>query len=57
MRVTETINTKWLKSLKDRIQPQWKPSEEQMKGIDCAIRTLRHQLNVGIKDLIHSMKT
>lgn len=29
----------------------WKPSKEQMKGIDCAIKTLRHQLNVEDKRL------
>ena len=28
---TETTNTKWLKSLKDRVRPHWKPSDEQMK--------------------------
>jgi len=39
----------WLKSLKDRYS--WKPSKEQMKGIDCAIKTLRHQLNVEDKNL------
>ena len=26
----------WLKSLKDRIQPQWKPSKEQMKQLNSA---------------------
>jgi len=40
---------KFMESLKP--QPQWKPSEEQMKGIDCAIKTLRHQLNVEDKRL------
>jgi hypothetical protein len=31
--VTETVNSKWLKELKDRVQPQstWKPSDEQIK--------------------------
>lgn len=29
----------------------WKPSDEQIKGIECAIKTLRHQLNVGDKRL------
>lgn len=43
----------WLKSLKDRVQPQntWKPSDEQIKGIECAIKTLQHQLNVKDKRL------
>lgn len=40
---------KKLKSL--RPQSQWKPSTEQIKGIECAIKTLRHQLNVGDKRL------
>ena len=26
----------WLKSFKDRVQPQWKPSEEQMKSLSLA---------------------
>ena len=34
-----------------RPQPQWKPSKEQIKGIECAIKTLQHQLNVGDKRL------
>lgn len=40
---------KFLKSLKDKIQsqPQWKPSDEQMEGIECTIKTLRYQLNAG----------
>ena len=42
-------DVKWLKSLKDRYT--WKPSEEQMNGIECAIKTLQHQLNVGDKRL------
>ena len=29
----------------------WKPSDEQIKGIECAIKTLRFQLNVGDKRL------
>lgn len=39
----------WLKSL--RPQNQWKPSEEQINGIECAIKTLQYQLNVGDKRL------
>lgn len=39
----------WLKSLKERYT--WKPSDEQIKGIECAIKTLQHQLNVGDKRL------
>lgn len=35
----------WLKSLKDRCT--WKPSDEQINGIECAIKTLHYQLNVG----------
>ena len=35
----------WLKSLKERYT--WKPSDEQMKGIECTIKTLKYQLNVG----------
>lgn len=35
----------WLKSLKDRYT--WKPSDEQMEGIECTIKTLRYQLNAG----------
>lgn len=35
----------WLKSLKDRYA--WKPSNEQMEGIECTIKTLRYQLNAG----------
>jgi hypothetical protein len=33
--VTETVNSKWLKSLKGRMQPQstWKPSDEQMDAL------------------------
>lgn len=31
MGITETINTKWLKSLKQR--HTWKPTEEQMKAL------------------------
>ena len=38
-----------LKSL--RPQNRWKPSDEQMNGIYCAIKTLQHQLNVGDKRL------
>lgn len=38
-----------LKSLKERYT--WKPSDEQIKGIKCAIKTLQHQLNVGDKRL------
>ena len=34
-----------------RPQPQWKPSKEQIKGIECAIKTLQHQLNVRDKRL------
>lgn len=26
----------WLKSLKDRVQPQWKPSEEELNALDIA---------------------
>ena len=40
---------KWLKSLKERYT--WKPSDEQIDGIECAIKTLQHQLNVGDKRL------
>ena len=36
---------KFLKSLKDRYT--WKPSNEQMEGIECTIKTLRYQLNAG----------
>jgi hypothetical protein len=38
----DTINTKWLKSLKDRIQPhkQWKPSEEQIKAFEHFVRSI-----------------
>lgn len=25
----------------------WKPSDEQMKGIECTIKTLKYQLNTG----------
>ena len=46
-KVEEELN--WLKSL--RPQTTWKPSDEQIKGIECAIKTLRHQLNVGDKRL------
>jgi len=35
----------FLKSLKDRYT--WKPSDEQMEGIECTIKTLRYQLNAG----------
>ena len=56
----------WLGSLKERVSNfedgykvgfsaakcnQWNPSDEQMKGIECAIKTLQHQLNVGDKRL------
>ena len=43
----------WYLKKRDIFKPQsqWKPSEEQMKGIDCAIKTLRHQLNVEDKRL------
>ena len=34
-----------LKSLKERYT--WKPSDEQMEGIECTIKTLRYQLNAG----------
>ena len=44
----ETI-LKFLKSL--RPQTTWKPSDEQMKGIECAIKTLKYQLNAGDKRL------
>ena len=40
---------KWLKSLKERYT--WKPSDEQIDGIECAIKTLQHQLNVEDKRL------
>ena len=38
----DTINTKWLKSLKDRIQPhkQWKPSNEQIKAFEHFVRSI-----------------
>jgi phenylalanyl-tRNA synthetase alpha subunit len=39
----------WLQSLKERYT--WRPSYEQIKGIECAIKTLQHQLNVGDKRL------
>lgn len=29
----------WLKSLKDRVQPQWKPSEEQIQALDEVYKT------------------
>ena len=35
----------WLKSLKERCT--WKPSDEQMEGIECTIKTLKYQLNAG----------
>ena len=35
----------WFKSLKERYT--WKPSNEQMEGIECTIKTLRYQLNAG----------
>ena len=39
---------KWLNELKElRLQSHWKPSDEQMKGIECTIKTLKYQLNVG----------
>jgi hypothetical protein len=33
----------WLKSLKDRIQPQpqWRPSDAQMASITCAVRKMK----------------
>jgi len=34
----ETINTKWLKSLKERYA--WKPSEEQMKALEHFVRSI-----------------
>ena len=42
----ETINSKWFK---EHVYPQptWKPSKEQIKGIEYAIKTLQHQLNIG----------
>ena len=38
----------WLHSLRPN---HWKPSDEQMKGIECAIKTLKYQLNAGDKRL------
>ena len=35
----------WLKSLKP--QAHWNPSDEQMEGIRCTIKTLKYQLNAG----------
>ena len=35
----------WLKSLIP--QNRWKPSGEQMEGLECTIKTLKYQLNVG----------
>ena len=40
-----TSALEWLELLKDRYT--WKPSKEQIKGIECAIKTLHHQLNIG----------
>lgn len=39
----------FLKDFKERCT--WKPSDEQVKGIECAIKTLQYQLNVGDKRL------
>ncbi len=41
----------FLKTFKFRVQSQWKPSDEQINGIECAIKTLQHQLNVEDKRL------
>ena len=56
---TKEVALDWLKSLKNRgnfpknntNSLNWKPSEEQIEGLDCAIKTLKYQLNVGDKRL------
>jgi hypothetical protein len=37
MGVTDTVNTKWLNSLKERYT--WKPSDEQMDMLKIAVST------------------
>ena len=37
----------YLKKRNAQPQSTWKPSDEQMEGIECTIKTLRYQLNAG----------
>lgn len=48
----------WLKSLKDRVQPQWKPSEEQIEVLNMVITDEAMDDNVKtiLKELIIQLK-
>ena len=54
----DTVMTKWLKSIKDRVHPQttWKPSDEQMADLWnmlCECRPADHQL---LQDIYYGLK-
>ena len=59
---TETINTKWLKSLKGRVQPQnrWKPSDEQISLLQAIINepnnAASESCQVALKDILEQLK-
>lgn len=43
----------WLKSLKDRVQPQWKPSEEELNALDEVYKT--HGANSACRRIIFNL--
>lgn len=53
MRITETINTKWLKSLKQRYT--WKPSKEQMDAMQMAVLYFGHSWVSKEQKLLESL--
>lgn len=46
---------KWLKSIKDRVQPQWKPSEEQMDNLSRAFNGATYQVSL-LRKLYQDLK-
>ena len=50
----------WLKSLKDRVQPQWKPSEEHISRLETAINYLdsigAESSKIVLKNLLEQLK-
>ena len=59
--VKDTMLSEWLKSIKERVQPQnlWKPSDEQIKALEYFIRGIGESGHVSPYDanlkLVHSL--
>lgn len=50
----------WLKSLKDRVKPQWKPSEEHIRYLQAVVNDVNNigseSCCIALRDLLEQLK-